>query len=454
MQLRVIVVGSVAGAGGSALALAACSGVGGALGGALALMVGAGAGAVGAWLGGRCVVRRAIERLEAIGPDEGEPAEPSPGNWTRLDERLAATSEAIERGRAARSTLDEVERTARVLRQLADLADGSSPADTATAPRGVLGFLAEFHRTAAPAVRDASAVGEAAGRMAAGASDGAEAVARTTTIVEALSQDIDRISQNADAAAEAAERARAEARLGLEQVHGVVEGMDRLRAHVEANGRKVRRLGDRSVEIGAIVGLIDGISGRTDMLALNATIESVRAGEHGRGFAVVAEEIRKLAERTAAATREIGALVEAIQADTHESIRALAEEQVEVEQESARAREAGSALGRISEVAEQSARLVEGISRSANAQVRATQDLVRAMQRISEVSHQAQEGSGRACEHARALSRRCERLVRLSDLEPVPAAAPAPAKARQVPDSLPISGPHARLRPVPVEPSA
>ena len=107
--------------------------------------------------------------------------------------------------------------------------------------------------------------------------------------------------------------------------------MDRLLTRIEANGRKVRRLEDRSTEIGVIVDLIRGISSRTDMLALNATIESIRAGEHGRGFAVVAEEIRKLAERTAGATREIGTLVEAIQADAQESIQALGEEQAEMQ---------------------------------------------------------------------------------------------------------------------------
>src|SRR5262249_38294169 len=153
------------------------------------------------------------------------------------------------------------------------------------------------------------------------------------------------------------------------------EGMERLRSQVEANARKARRLGERSVEIGAIVELIGEISNRTDMLALNATIESVRAGEHGRGFAVVAEEIRKLAERSAAATREIGTLVEAIQADTHESIRALAEEEAEMEKESRGVREAGSALERISRMAEDSARLVDGISHSANDQVAATREM-------------------------------------------------------------------------------
>ena len=250
--------------------------------------------------------------------------------------------------------------------------------------------------------------------MASGAVEQSETVAQTTTTVEALSDKIDRISQNAEDAAEACEKARSEARRGLEQVHTAIDGMDRLRAQVEANGRKARRLGDRSVEIGAIVELIRGISSRTDMLALNATIESVRAGEHGRGFAVVAEEIRKLAERTAAATREIGTIVEAIQADTHDSIRALGEERNEMEHESQRVREAGASLQRISEVAEHSARLVDGISRSTNDQVLATQDLVRAMQRISVISQQTHEGTVQACESVRAIAQDCDRLRRLS----------------------------------------
>jgi twitching motility protein PilJ len=204
----------------------------------------------------------------------------------------------------------------------------------------------------------------------------------------------------------------------MEQVQRVIEGMDRLRSQIEINGRKARRLGDRSVEIGTIVELIRGISSRTDMLALNATIESVRAGEHGRGFAVVAEEIRKLAERTAAATRDIGTLVEAIQADTHESIRALNEEQSEMERESQRVRETGEALNRISEVAEHSAQLVDGISRSSNDQVLSAQELVRAMQRISDVSHLTLERSAQSRETIRGLAHWCERLAPLSTLRP------------------------------------
>jgi methyl-accepting chemotaxis protein len=299
-----------------------------------------------------------------------------------------------------------------------DPPDGSRP--TPSGRLGCSGLHEQLQEFASLLVRSTLALEEVNDRMASGAIDQSDDVARTTTTVEALSDKIDRISQHAEDAAEACEKSRLEACRGLEQVHSVIEGMDRLRTQVESNGRKARRLGDRSLEIGTIVELIRGISSRTDMLALNATIESVRAGEHGRGFAVVAEEIRKLAERTAAAAREIGTLVEAIQADTHESIRAMSEEQTQMEQESQRVREAGSALERISEVAEYSARLVEGISRSSNDQVLATQELVRSMQRISEVSHRTTEGTTQARSLIGELSRSCAPMQGLLGGETVP----------------------------------
>jgi methyl-accepting chemotaxis protein len=309
------------------------------------------------------------------------------------------------------------------------------------AARPLLIFLDQFRRTTAQINRDLSALDEANERVAAGAHDQSEAVSRTAISVEALSDRIDRITQNSGEAANACELAHQEAQQGLEQVQNVIEGLDRLLNRIEANGRKIRRLEDRSSEIGVIVELIRGISNRTDMLALNATIESIRAGEHGRGFAIIADEIRKLAERAAAATREIGTLVEAIQADTQESIRGLSEEQAETQRESQRAREAGSSLARISQVVEKSARLVEGISRSTNDQFRTTQDLVRAMQRISDVTQQTQERTAQARAFIETLNQSCEPWQRLAALDPVldAGASGAPGLDRRASDRSPPS---------------
>ena len=333
-----------------------------------------------------------------------------------VDEAIARVSDSLIRSRTTDSSTDEIDRLARAFwTSIHGKSGPTNPIPNTT--RCVEGLFDLFRQTAEMLVGYASNLEEANERMASGAIDQSDTVSRTTTTVEALSDKIDRISENAENATQACERSRLEARRGLEQVHQVIEGMDRLRAQIEIDGRKARRLGDRSVEIGTIVELIRGISSRTDMLALNATIESVRAAEHGRGFAVVAEEIRKLAERTSAATREISTLVEAIQTDTNESIRALSEEQTRVDQEARRIRETGAALERIHQVAENSAQLVDGISKSSNDQVLAAQELVRAMQRISDVSHLTLERTAQSRDSIRGLSQWCDRLAPLLKIE-------------------------------------
>jgi twitching motility protein PilJ len=298
--------------------------------------------------------------------------------------------------------LEEISRFARALTM--EKASPSNIAADAHDARAILGLLELHQRRVESLEREVEALCKSADRMDEGAHDQARTVSRTTGTVESLSAKIDQISVSAEEAAKAGEQMRLEAHAGFARIQQIIAGMNRLRTHVDANGRKARRLGDRSEEIGTIVDLISGISSRTDMLALNATIESVRAGEHGRGFSVVAEEIRKLAERTATATREIGTLVEAIQADAHESIRALAEQQAEMEAESNRVNEAGAALNKIGEFAERSASLAHGISHSANDQVSATQELVQAMQQIAEASQLILGETTRFRAHAQVFS--------------------------------------------------
>jgi twitching motility protein PilJ len=433
-RYRVMAMGAGAGVAGAALMLLAQVHLDQTTGAAVGLAAGAALGAAAAWLAAAAVLQRAVAHLVYLDPEHSNlaAAPPAPLALGGFDRALEPLRQALVRASRIQAESHVIERLARAFPpSVQDAPDGTLPG-----PNGRSSYLALNERIqgfAALLAATASAIEEVNDRLASGAADQSDAVGRTTTTVEALSDKIDRISQNAENAAVACEKSRQEACRGLEQLHSVIEGMDRLRTQVEVNGRKARRLGDRSVEIGTIVELIRGISSRTDMLALNATIESVRAGEHGRGFAVVAEEIRKLAERTAAAAREIGTLVDAIQADTHESIRAMGEEQTQMEQEAQRVREAGSALDRITEVADYSARLVEGISRSSNDQVLATQELVRAMQRISEVSHRTIEGTAQARELTEQLSRSC------APLQGLLAGDPAPRTSRESMGERPLS---------------
>lgn len=229
--------------------------------------------------------------------------------------------------------------------------------------------------------------------MVSGATNQANGVQVAQDLVQKMSKEISRVSDGATRAVEAARRTEASALEGTNVVQSVITGMGTLRANVQAGAKKMKNLGDRSMEITSIVGTINSISERTNMLALNAAIEAARAGEHGRGFSVVAEEVRKLAERTATATQEIGRLVQAIHAETNETVGAIEEQTHVVEQESALVGQAGDSLVRIRTVSAESAAVVVDISQVAQAQAKETTSVVHTMDEISAIARSTQSGA-------------------------------------------------------------
>lgn len=208
----------------------------------------------------------------------------------------------------------------------------------------------------------------------------------TIAHVETLSKNIDEILTHAESANNSAADARDAAVQGQQLVEKLIEGMQRIRSHVEAGERKVLSLGERSQEISSIVETMSTLSSRTDILALNASIEAVRAGEQGSGFAVVADEVRKLAEHTNNASREIAELVEAIQIETQDTIKMMAEERAQVQEEAMRVSEAGTALELIRQTSSDSAERVSEISRITLDQLRGTKEIIEGMQGVSTLS--------------------------------------------------------------------
>ena len=236
-------------------------------------------------------------------------------------------------------------------------------------------------------------------------------ITNTSSAVEELTVSMKQVSNNAEASAEAARRALDAAEQGNRAVRDTLDGMQRIRLSVQATARKIKSLGDRSLEISEIINVINDITEQTNLLALNAAVEAARAGEAGRGFAVVADEVRKLAEHSRTATKDIAALIKAIQAETNEAVVVMEEGTKEVEIGTGLADQAGKALEAISSVVRQSAELVQEISLASKQQVRGTEGVANAMQIISGITRQTTQSARQAAGTVGNLVKLSEQLV-------------------------------------------
>ncbi len=235
-------------------------------------------------------------------------------------------------------------------------------------------------------------------------------IAQTTEAVEALAVFIQNVARNAQSSVEAAQEALRNAANGQQAVRQTIEGMMLIRENVQETAKKIKRLGERSNEIGEIVRIIEDIADQTNLLALNAAIQSAMAGEHGRGFAVVADEIRLLAERSTESTKRIATLVKSIQGDTYEAVVAMEDSTQEVVKGSQLADDAGRSLNSIYTAVERQAQMIENIAHAANEQTSVSEAVAVAMSRISEITRQTDAGTQEAAVSVSYLAELSEQL--------------------------------------------
>jgi twitching motility protein PilJ len=229
-------------------------------------------------------------------------------------------------------------------------------------------------------------------------------IADASATVLKMANEITDVSRSASESADVARQSVAAARQGATAVQNAITGMHEIRDQIQETSKRIKRLGESSQEIGEITELISDITEQTNVLALNAAIQAASAGEAGRGFSVVAEEVQRLAERSAEAAKQIGALVRTIQTDTHDAVAAMERSTQGVVEGARLSDAAGTALEDISQVSNRLAELIQGISLATGAQATSASGVAQNIQHILQVTEQTKEGTQHTAQSVRKLS--------------------------------------------------
>jgi len=295
----------------------------------------------------------------------------------------------------------------RLMNEMGDLADGDLTV-RATVTEDVTGAIAdslnytteEFRKLVSRIIAVVEQMGKAtknADDISRGLLDATQKQAREIqTAGEAvglITKSVKEVDSSAVKSAEVARRTLAVTEQGAQAVRNTISGMDGIREQIQDTSKRIKRLGESSQEIGEIVDLISDITEQTNVLALNAAIQAASAGEAGRGFSVVAEEVQRLAERSAEATKQIGALVKTIQGDTHDAVAAMEKSTLGVVEGAKLSDVAGQSLREIERVSNELAELINSISTSTQVQTDMASEVANVMEDILKITVQTTEGT-------------------------------------------------------------
>ncbi|MDR0378442.1 MAG: methyl-accepting chemotaxis protein [Candidatus Accumulibacter sp.] len=320
---------------------------------------------------------------------------------TELAEKSRRESERINR--------QNQEAILRLMNELGDLADGDLTV-MATVSEDITGAIADSINYTVEELRIlVGRINDAASRVTAATEIAQQTSVELLDAAQRQSQEIqnaghsvlemaramNHVSSDADQSAQVARQSLAAAGKGALAVQNSIKGMDEIRRQIQETSKRIKHLGESSQEIGEIVELISDITEQTNVLALNAAIQAASAGEAGRGFTVVAEEVQRLAERSGGATKQIAAIVKAIQNDTQGAISAMEESTRGVVEETKLSDAAGQALAEIGVVSRNLAELIERISEATRQQADAATGVAGKMQSILEVTEQTTAGTQR-----------------------------------------------------------
>ncbi|MDM0069865.1 methyl-accepting chemotaxis protein [Variovorax sp. J31P207] len=271
-------------------------------------------------------------------------------------------------------------------------------------------LVGNVQNTATRVAQTTSQVESTSTELLAASTEQLREIRETGQSVLTMAERINGVSSQAQESATVARQSLQAASSGLQAVQNAIGGMNSIRDQIQETSKRIKRLGESSQEIGEITELISDITEQTNVLALNAAIQAASAGEAGRGFSVVAEEVQRLAERSADATRQISALVKAIQTDTQDAVGAMERSTQGVVEGAKLSDNAGTALSEIDRVSRRLADLIEQISQSASREADSANVVAANIQHIFAVTEQTGEGTRTTAQQVRELSHMAEEL--------------------------------------------
>ncbi|WP_231117151.1 methyl-accepting chemotaxis protein [Pseudodesulfovibrio alkaliphilus] len=267
------------------------------------------------------------------------------------------------------------------------------------------------------AIRGQSGLLDAASDTASrGAADQQRFIAEAASALEEMNASVAETATNAEAAAADAQRAMEYARGGAEVVSRTLGSIRLVSDNSRSLVERVAGLGSQAEGVGRIMGVISDIADQTNLLALNAAIEAARAGEAGRGFAVVADEVRKLAEKTMTATRDVGVAIEGIQDQVRQTVSGVRDMGVLTDEAAALAHQSGEALDEIVAYAGTSADRIRAIASAASQQSIASEDVTRTIAEVHAISAATGESMAEAARAVAVLTERVEDLATMTDM--------------------------------------